>query len=115
LSLRVARRSLADEAQERLKSEEQWTESKLRDLIRAKLGDNALFVVSNREPFMHVTDEATATVRCIRPASGVVTAIHPVLCACGGMWIAHGGGNADRQFVNSKDKLGVLRPISAIS
>lgn len=107
LSLRVARRSLADEAQERLKSEEQWTESKLRDLIRAKLGDNALFVVSNREPFMHVTDEATATVRCIRPASGVVTAIHPVLCACGGMWIAHGGGNADRQFVNSKDKLGV--------
>lgn len=107
LSLRVARRSLADEAQERLEAEEQWTESKLRDMIRAKLGDNALFVVSNREPFMHVTDENTAAVRCIRPASGVVTAIHPVLCACGGMWIAHGGGNADRQFVNSKDKLGV--------
>ncbi|OGX19310.1 MAG: trehalose-6-phosphate synthase [Omnitrophica WOR_2 bacterium RBG_13_44_8b] len=64
-------------------------------------------MVSNREPYMHVVDESTGVVKCIRPASGVVTAIHPVLCACGGTWIAHGGGDADRKFVNSKDKLGV--------
>jgi len=107
LSLRVARRTISDEASARLQKEEAWTESKLRDLVRAKLGDNALFVVSNREPYMHVIDEPTGTVRCIRPASGVVTAIHPVLCACGGTWIAHGGGNADKRFVNSKNKLGV--------
>jgi trehalose 6-phosphate synthase len=56
---------------------------------------------------MHVIDESTGATKCIRPASGVVTAIHPVLCACGGPWIAHGGGNADKKFVNSKDKLGV--------
>ncbi|MFH0732189.1 MAG: trehalose-6-phosphate synthase, partial [Candidatus Omnitrophota bacterium] len=107
LSLRIARRSVSDEASVRLQKEEIWTESKLRDLVRAKLGDNALFVVSNREPYMHVTDEPTGIVRCIRPASGVVTAIHPILCACGGTWVAHGAGNADRKFVNSKDKLGV--------
>jgi len=107
LSLRIARRTVSDEALARLQKEEVWTESKLRDLVRAKLGDNALFVVSNREPYMHVIDEPTGAVRCIRPASGVVTAIHPILCACGGMWIAHGAGNADRKFVNSKDKLGV--------
>ena len=107
LSLRIARRSVSEEASERLQKEEAWTDAKLRDLVRAKLGENALFVVSNREPYMHVTDESTGAVKCIRPASGVVTAIHPVLCACGGMWIAHGAGNADKRFVNSKDKLGV--------
>lgn len=107
LSLRIARRSVSEEASERLQKEELWTDAKLRDLVRAKLGENALFVVSNREPYMHVTDESTGAVKCIRPASGVVTAIHPILCACGGTWIAHGAGSADRKFVNSKDKLGV--------
>ena len=107
LSIRVARRTISDEASARLKKEDIWTEVKLRDLIRAKLGENALFVVSNREPYMHVVDEPTGTPKCIRPASGVVTAIHPILCACGGTWIAHGSGNADRRFVNSKNKLGV--------
>jgi alpha,alpha-trehalose-phosphate synthase [UDP-forming] len=107
LNLRVARRTISDEAQGRLEKEEIWTEIKLKDLIRAKLGENALFVVSNREPYMHVVDEVTGLEKCIRPASGVVTAIHPVLCACGGTWIAHGAGNADKKFVNSKDKLGV--------
>ena len=107
LSLRVARRTISDEAQARLEKEEIWTEVKLRDLIRAKLGEDALFVVSNREPYMHTIDEATGLEKCIRPASGVVTAIHPVMCACGGTWIAHGSGDADRKFVNSKDKLGV--------
>jgi len=107
LSLRVARRTISDEASARLEKEEIWTESKLKDLIRAKLGEKALIVVSNREPYMHVVDEATGLEKCIRPASGVVTAIHPVLCACGGTWIAHGAGNADKKFVNSKDKLGI--------
>ncbi|HBU07906.1 MAG TPA: trehalose-6-phosphate synthase, partial [Candidatus Omnitrophica bacterium] len=107
LSLRIARRTLSDEASVRLEKEEIWTEAKLKNLVQAKLGENAFFVVSNREPYMHVIDEPSAKANCIRPASGVVTAIHPILCACGGMWIAHGSGNADRKFVNSKDKLGV--------
>lgn len=107
LSLRVARRSISSAATERIEKEELWTEAKLKNLIHAKLGDKALFVVSNREPYMHVTDEASGEVKCIRPASGVVTAIHPILCACGGTWVAHGSGNADQKFVNSKNKLGV--------
>lgn len=107
LSLRVARKTVSQEAQARLEKEELWTETKLKDLVRAKLGENALFVVSNREPFMHVMDEVYSSVKCVRPASGVVTAIHPILSACGGVWIAHGAGNADRKFVNSKNKLGV--------
>ena len=107
LSLRVARKVVSDEAQVRIQKEEIWTDAKLHDLIHAKLGENALFVVSNREPYLHVTDESTGKAKCIRPASGVVTAIDPILRACGGTWIAHGAGDADRRFVNSKDKLGV--------
>ncbi len=107
LGLRVARRVVSDEAHVRVQKEEIWTEQKLRDLIHAKLGENAFFVVSNREPYMHVLDEATGMLKCIRPASGVVTAIDPILRASGGTWIAHGSTEADRKFVNSKNKLGV--------
>lgn len=107
LSLRVARKVVSQTASERLQKEELWTEAKLRDLVQARLGDNALFVVTNREPYMHVPDEAANIVKCVRPASGVVTAIDPIMRACGGTWIAHGSGAADKKFVNSKDKLGV--------
>lgn len=107
LTLRVARRIVSDKATERIQKEDQWTQEKLRDFVHARLGENALFVVSNREPFMHVVDEVTGVTRCLRPASGVVTALHPVLSACGGVWVAHGSGNVDRKFVNSKDKVGV--------
>ncbi|MBN1893283.1 trehalose-6-phosphate synthase, partial [bacterium] len=107
LSLRVARKSMSKEADIRLKKEDRWTEARLRNLIHAKLGINTFFVVSNREPFVHVMDPRTKKPRCVRPASGVVTAIDPILRASGGTWIAHGSGEADRQFVNSRNKLGV--------
>ncbi|MDD2702489.1 MAG: trehalose-6-phosphate synthase [Candidatus Omnitrophica bacterium] len=107
LNLRVARKVVTERAVERFEKEELWTQEKLKDLVRARLGDNSLFVVSNREPYMHQVDENTGATNCIRPASGVVTAVDPVMRACGGTWIAHGAGNADKKFVNSKDKLGV--------
>ncbi len=107
LGLRVARKVVTEEASVRIQKEENWTKDKLRDLVRAKLGEDSLFVVSNREPFMHIIDEHTGNPLCIRPASGVVTALDPVLRACGGTWIAHGSGAVDKKFVNSKDKLGV--------
>lgn len=107
LNLRVARKVATDEAHTRLQQDELWTESKLKNLVSAKLGENALYVVSNREPFTHIIDEMTRQVKCFRPAGGVVAAIDPILRACGGTWIAHGSGNADKKFVNSKNKLGV--------
>lgn len=107
LKMRIARKNISEQAQARVTKEELWTEAKLRDVVQARLGENALFVVSNREPLINVIDEATGQPRVMRPASGLVTAIDPVLMACGGTWIAHGSGNADRKFVNSKNKLGV--------
>jgi len=107
LGIRVARKVVTEEASQRIQKEEAWTEDRLKDVVRAKLGENALFVVSNREPYIHEVDEKTGIPICNRPASGVVTAIDPILRACGGTWIAHGSGNADKKFVNSKNKLGV--------
>jgi len=107
LTLRVARKSMIEEAQERIQYDEIWTETKLKDMVRAKLGEHSIFVVSNREPYVHVIDEKNGAPRCVWPASGVVTAIDPILRACGGTWIAHGSGNADRKVVNSSDKIGV--------
>ena len=107
LSLRVARKTISEKAKVRVEKDELWTEEKLRNLTQAKLGENALFVVSNREPYMHVIDEEGGEPECVRPPSGVVTALDPVMRSCGGTWVAYGSGNADRKFVNSKNKLGV--------
>ncbi len=106
LSLRIARRSIIENAQERIGKEDLWTEKRLRDLVIARIGENTFFVVSNREPYLHVFDAERNETRVMFPASGVVTAIDPILRACGGTWVAHGSGNADRRFVNSRDKLG---------
>jgi len=107
LKMRIARKTMSKEAAVRVKEDELWTDSKLKTLVRAKLADGALFVVSNREPYMHVIDDVSGLAKCVRPASGVVTAIDPILRACSGTWVAQASGNADKKFVNSKNKLGV--------
>jgi len=107
LKMRIARKTMSKEAAVRVKEDELWTDSKLKTLVRAKLADGALFVVSNRESYMHVIDDVSGLAKCVRPASGVVTAIDPILRACSGTWVAQASGNADKKFVNSKNKLGV--------
>ncbi|MHB8910653.1 MAG: hypothetical protein ACYDAA_17405, partial [Syntrophales bacterium] len=79
LSLRVARQSMIEEAQGRVEKEDLWTEKRLRDLVVAKIGENSLFVVSNREPYVHVFDAERNETKMMFPASGVVTAIDPIL------------------------------------
>jgi trehalose 6-phosphate synthase len=71
-----------------------WTETTLRDTVQAKLGAARLVVVANREPYIHTY--AGGRVVCERPASGLTSALDPVLRACGGLWVAHGSGMADR-------------------
>ncbi|RZA00071.1 MAG: trehalose-6-phosphate synthase, partial [Proteobacteria bacterium] len=41
------------------------------------------------------------------PASGLVSALEPVMRACSGTWVAHGSGNADRETVDSHDRVRV--------
>ena len=68
---------------------------RLRALIGTSIPHRGIVVVANREPYAHEwTADGSVVVR--RPASGLVTGVEPILRACGGTWIAHGGGSADR-------------------
>jgi len=104
-SLTAARLAAAREAQLREAAESSWTADRLSVHVRSKLGNSRLFVVSNREPYSHVHEGKS--VRIVVPASGLVTALQPVLCACDGTWVAHGSGDADRESVDGHDRLRV--------
>jgi trehalose-6-phosphate synthase len=105
--LSAARATAEEEARLRDSHASLWTAERLRVSVRNKLQNKALFVVSNREPYMHVFNDKDKSVSVIVPASGLVTALEPVLLACAGTWIAHGSGNADREVVDAQDRLRV--------
>ena len=103
-SLSEARAAAAEEARLRETGESLWTPERLRVSLQSKL-KGSLFVVSNREPYIHV--HRGKSIEASVPASGVVTALEPVLRACDGTWIAHGSGDADRETVDEHDRLRV--------
>ena len=82
-----------------------WSPERLRTTLRDQLLGDEIMVVSNREPFIHVRSDAGIVLQ--RPASGLVTALEPVMRACSGTWIAHGSGSADRETVDAHDRLRV--------
>lgn len=98
-SFRAARAKEREEAQDIVRSDRAWTRERLRAHAIDALGGHPLVVVSNREPYMHQLRDGQATL--VRPASGLVTGLDPVLRACGGLWVAHGAGDADRQTVDA--------------
>src|SRR5277367_4470374 len=101
--LKDARATAEEEARLRDSNVSIWTAERLRVSLSSKLQDKPLFVVSNREPYLNVYNEKNNSIEIIVPASGVVTAIEPVLVACDGTWIAHGSGSADREVSDSFD------------
>jgi trehalose-6-phosphate synthase len=92
-----------EEARLRTSAESVWTPERLNEEMKQLLQDKKLVVVSNREPYMHI--RAGREIQCIMPASGMVTALEPILKACGGLWIASGSGDADRETVDENDKV----------
>ncbi len=110
-SLDHARAAAEREALLRLEGEALWTEERLKQFVRSQLGQGPLFVVSNREPLMH--QWRGKKVEAVVPASGLVTALEPIMRACSGVWVAHGSGDADRETADARDKVGVPpdRPI----
>ena len=90
-SLHVARAAAEEEARLRDASLSQWTAERLRVAMRAKLNGSRLLAVSNREPYEHVHQGSSITWSV--PASGLVTALEPVLRACDGTWIAQATGD----------------------
>lgn len=104
-SLVAARAQAEEEARLREAGESVWTSERLRIFVQSKLEDSRLFAVSNREPYEHVREGRE--ISCVVPASGLVTALEPILRACEGTWIAHGAGDADRETVDERDRIRV--------
>jgi trehalose 6-phosphate synthase len=104
-SIMEARAAAEQEARLRAMGESVWTPERLKEEMRTLLDNKQLVVVSNREPYMH--NRKGKNIEWIMPASGMVTAIEPILKACGGTWIAAGTGDADRDVVDEYDKIRV--------
>jgi trehalose 6-phosphate synthase len=94
-----AERILRDEAQVN------WSPEALRTILKNDLQGEEVLILSNREPYIH--DKRNGKVIVKRPASGLVTALEPVMRACSGTWIAHGSGSADRETVDRHDHVAV--------
>lgn len=82
-----------------------WSPAMLRHVLSQKLPDAEVIVVSNRESYIHNRDGEKIAVQT--PASGLVAAIEPIMRACGGTWVAHGSGSADRELVDRFDRIDV--------
>jgi trehalose 6-phosphate synthase len=83
----------------------EWSRDRLVSLLSERLSGIRVVVVANREPYIH--NKADDGLNWIRPASGVVTALDPIMRATGGVWIAHGSGSADRETADGHGRLQV--------
>jgi trehalose 6-phosphate synthase len=103
-------RQVLAEAEEKQRLEidfhENWTPQALRQVVRDHLHSAQVIIVSNREPYIHNFDADHHPVMQV-PASGMVTALEPIMRACSGVWVAHGAGTADRETVDRYDQLRV--------
>ncbi|MFO0974171.1 MAG: trehalose-6-phosphate synthase [Phycisphaerae bacterium] len=102
-SFRAARSTSWRDSHDLVREQNTWTRERLRAHAIDALEGRQLIVVSNREPYMHQFRNGAA--HMIVPAGGLVTALDPVLQACGGLWVAHGGGDADRQTADENGRL----------
>ena len=103
-------RKVLAEAEEKQRLEidfhENWTPQALRQVVRDHLHSAQVIIVSNREPYIHNFDADKNPVVQV-PASGMVTALEPIMRACSGVWVAHGAGTADRETVDRYDQIRV--------
>ena len=98
------------EADHRSRDEEQlaWAPATLRNILHRELRGQEVMVVSNREPYIHM--KRGAEIDVWRPASGLVSALEPIMRACSGTWIAHGSGTGDRETVDHHDRVALPPP-----
>ncbi|MFH1857921.1 MAG: trehalose-6-phosphate synthase, partial [Candidatus Omnitrophota bacterium] len=82
-----------------------WTRQDVRKIVQEKIGKDLLIVVSNREPYIHRFEGEEIV--CQSALSGLTVSLDPVMQACGGTWIAHASGEADRKAVDAHDRVRV--------
>jgi len=95
------------ESENRARDESQltWSPETLRTILHGELRGEDVIVVSNREPYIH--QRRSGRIEVQQPASGLVTALEPIMRACSGTWIAHGSGSADHEVVDKNDRVAV--------
>src|ERR1035438_3472764 len=93
-------------ANEREDAPGQWTAARLKQSLNRHLHGERIVILANREPYIH-QHTADGGIEAQHPASGLVTALEPVMRACSGVWVAHGSGDADRETVDSHDRVSV--------
>lgn len=103
--LRALLRDMQSERREQDSIASQWNPETLRRLLHDQFTGDEVILVSNREPYIHVRSPQGLLVQ--RPASGLVTAVEPVMRACSGTWIAHGSGSGDRESADAHGRLRV--------
>ena len=82
-----------------------WTEARLKTCLSASSRGERIVVLANREPFSH-DRAADGRIVARRSASGLVTALEPLVQACSGVWVAHGAGTADQRRCRSAERPG---------
>ncbi|MBI5244133.1 MAG: trehalose-6-phosphate synthase [Elusimicrobia bacterium] len=103
--LSAAKSAAEQEARLREKAKSLWTPERLKEHVKTRLKGKPLFIISNREPYMHF--HRGRAIEAIVPAGGLVTALDPVLRSCGGTWIAHGAGDADWETADANGRIKV--------
>ena len=93
-------------AAERADAPGHWTAERLKQTLNRHLNGEKIVILANREPYIHQRAES-GEIEVQHPASGLVTALEPVMRACSGVWVAHGSGTADRETVDRKDRVRV--------
>jgi len=98
-------RDIGSERPARDEAQVSWTPAALKSILKEELAGDEVLIVSNREPYIH--NHKNGKIEVQFPASGLVTALEPVMRACSGTWIAHGSGTADRETVDANDRVRV--------
>lgn len=80
-----------------------YTKEDLQRLVRYQIGNHRLIIVSNRQPYQHQLVDGQ--IRQVIPTGGLTAALDPMMQACGGTWVAHGGGTGDRLVVESGNRV----------
>ena len=76
-------------------------------VLRRALPARRFAVVSNREPYEHYWDDGAEQIEVRRPAGGLVAALDPLMQTVGGLWVAWGSGDRDRDEVDEADRVRV--------
>jgi trehalose 6-phosphate synthase len=83
-----------------------WTAERLKQTLNRNLHGEKIVILANREPYIH-NHTKDGSIEVQHPASGLVTALEPIMRACSGVWVAHGSGSADRETVDRNDHVRV--------